>query len=221
MALFQIPLDATVRVSLDMNLWMILERGCDLQNMKVWHHDPLVILNKEEITCFQNAALEVKLELKGDNMVPPKWVTELQNLGLLNEVHKFSKFIYGCAVLLPKDVRSIPYWVDNASVRDSIIALGGEHILVSETKGVGPGANQIYTRLLPFGDMTQGRKDMAVGRMATSKAASEGFPGATALGNNYGVNFYSEDGDDPLAYGTDMDEEAIPIMGCSHISPKA
>jgi hypothetical protein len=204
---FQIPFDATVRISLDTNLCMISERGYDLQDMKVWHRDPSEILAKNEITRFPHAVLEVKLELKGDTMAPPKWVTDLQNSGLLYEVHKFSKFIHGCAVLLPEDVRSVPYWVDDASVRDSIIASGGERILVSEAEGVGPGANQIYTHLLPFGDTTQGRKDTAVGRTATSKAASEGFVGIDAPGNNYGVNFYNEDGDDPLAYSPVSDEE--------------
>ena len=34
---FQIPFDATVRVSLDTNLCMISERGYDLKNMTVWY----------------------------------------------------------------------------------------------------------------------------------------------------------------------------------------
>lgn len=205
---FQIPFDATVRVSLDTNLCMISERGYDLQNMKVWHRDPSEILAKNEITRFPHAVLEIKLELKGDNLTPPKWVTDLQNSGLLYEVHKFSKFIHGCAVMLPEDVMSVPYWVDDASLRDSIFASGGERILEAETKGVGKGANEVYTHLLPFGDTTQNRKDTAVGRASTSKVASAGLIGARAPGNNYGVNFYSEDGEeDPLAYASASDEE--------------
>jgi len=205
---FQIPFDATVRVSLDTNLCMISERGYDLDNMKRWHRDPSEILAKDEITRFPHAVLEIKLELKGDNMTPPKWVTDLQNSGLLYEVHKFSKFIHGCAVMLPEDVRSVPYWVDDASVRESIIASGGERILAEEEVGVGPGANQVYTHLLPFGDTTQKLQDKAVGRTATSKAASQGWFGTKVPADNYGVNYYFEDEfEDGDAYAPPSEED--------------
>ena len=61
---FQIPFDATVRVSLDTNLCMISERGYDLKNMTVWHRDPSATIAHNEITRFPHAVLEVKLELK-------------------------------------------------------------------------------------------------------------------------------------------------------------
>ncbi|KAI2496948.1 hypothetical protein MHU86_17533 [Fragilaria crotonensis] len=135
---FQIPFDATVRVSLDTNLCMISERGYNLDNMKNWHRDPSEVLARNEITRFPHAVLEVKLELKGENLTPPKWVTDLQNSGMLYEVHKFSKFIHGCAVLLPEDVRSVPYWVDDASIRDSIIASEGSAFWLMKTKVLVP-----------------------------------------------------------------------------------
>jgi len=101
--------------------------------------------------------------LKGENSIVPKWVTDLQNSGMLYEVHKFSKFIHGCAVLLPEDVRCVPYWVDDVSLRESILASGGGRILVTtdsdkkdddrKNQGSGPGANQVYDHLLPFGDV--------------------------------------------------------------------
>jgi uncharacterized membrane protein YidH (DUF202 family) len=189
---FQIPFDATVRVSLDTNLCMISERGYNLDNMKNWHRDPSEVLARNEITRFPHAVLEVKLELKGENLTPPKWVTDLQNSGMLYEVHKFSKFIHGCAVLLPEDVRSVPYWVDDASIRDSIIASEGQRILVEEAEGVGPGATQVYSHLLPFGNTTENRKDTALGRTSNSAAVSAGFVHPEAAGN-YGVNFYNDD----------------------------
>jgi uncharacterized membrane protein YidH (DUF202 family) len=189
---FQIPFDATVRISLDTNLCMISERGYDLDNMKNWHRDPSESLARNEITRFPHAVLEVKLELKGENMTPPKWVTDLQNSGMLYEVHKFSKFIHGCAVLLPEDVRSVPYWVDDASIRDSIVASGGGRILVDEVDGAGPGATQVYTHLLPFGNTTENRKDTALGRTSNSKVVSDGYLLPEKAGN-YGVNFYNDD----------------------------
>jgi uncharacterized membrane protein YidH (DUF202 family) len=188
---FQIPFDATVRVSLDTNLCMISERGYDLQDMKNWHRDPSEVLARNEITRFPHAVLEVKLELKGDSLTPPKWVTDLQNSGMLYEVHKFSKFIHGCAVMLPEDVRSVPYWVDDVSIRDSIIASDGQRILVDEQEAVGSGANKIYSHLLPFGNTTENRKDVALGRTSVSAAVSAGYVHPEQAGN-YGVNFYNE-----------------------------
>ena len=179
---FQIPFDATVRISLDTNLCMISERGYDLQDMKVWHRDPSWVLEPNEITRFPHAVLEVKLQLSDGNLTPPKWVTELQNSGLLYECHKYSKYVHGCCVLLPEDVRSVPYWVDDASLRESIIASGGKRILADADAdtGVGPGANEVYSHLLPFGDMTKDRTQTAVGRTAASKAASLGLIGDKA-----------------------------------------
>lgn len=183
---FQIPFDATVRVSLDTNLCKISERGYDLKNMTVWHRDPNQTIAHNEITRFPHAVLEVKLELKGESAAPPKWVTDLQNSGLLYEVHKFSKFIHGCAVMLPEDVRAVPYWVDDASLRQSIIASGGGRILVRSDltdkekqivkhPGSGPGANQVYDHLLPFGDIEDSKVNTATGRTCQSKAASQGM----------------------------------------------
>mmetsp|Transcript_15229 Transcript_15229/g.33224 ORF Transcript_15229/g.33224 Transcript_15229/m.33224 type:complete len:743 (+) Transcript_15229:514-2742(+) len=168
---FQIPFDATVRISLDTNLCLISERGYDTQGGAKWFRDPDKPLADNEITRFPHAVLEVKLELGGANSEPPQWVTDLQNSGMLYEVHKFSKFIHGCATLLPEYVRSVPYWVDDASIRDSILRSGGGRILVkgdSET-GVGPGANEIYDHLLPFGNVKEPRLD-AKGRTANTLA---------------------------------------------------
>jgi uncharacterized membrane protein YidH (DUF202 family) len=188
---FQIPFDATVRVSLDTNLCMISERGYDLQNMKVWHRDPSWILQPNEMHRFPHAVLEIKLELKGGNMAPPKWVTDLQNSGLLYECHKYSKYCHGCAVLLPEDVYSVPYWVDDVSLRESIVATGSRRILADEAVGAGPGANNIYSHLLPFGDTVNNRKDTAVGRTSASVSASKGLIGEKATNTN-GINFYND-----------------------------
>lgn len=195
---FQIPFDATVRVSLDTNLCMISERGYDLQDMKVWHRDPSWVLQPNEITRFPHAVLEVKLQLTGGAMTPPSWVTELQNSGLLYECHKYSKYVHGCSVLLPEDVRSVPYWVDDASLRESIVASGGRRILADEEEAHGPGANQVYSHLLPFGDTVNDRTQTAVGRTASSAMASKGLIGAKAGKGGPGLfnDVYSAEDDD-------------------------
>lgn len=171
---FQIPFDATVRISLDTNLCMISERGYDTQGGAKWFRDPDKPLADNEITRFPHAVLEVKLELGGANSEPPRWVTDLQNSGMLYEVHKFSKFIHGCATLLPEYVRSVPYWVDDASIRDSIIRSGGGRILVKadHETGVGPGANELYDHLLPFGNVKDSKLDVK-GRTANTIALVE------------------------------------------------
>lgn len=201
---FQIPFDATVRISLDTNLCMISERGYDLQNMKTWHRDPSWLLEDNQITRFPHAVLEVKLQLTGGNMTPPKWVTELQNSGLLYECHKYSKYVHGCCVLLQDDVRSVPYWVDDASLRESIIASGGQRILVENDVGTGPGANEVYSHLLPFGDAANDRTDTAVGRTAASTMASKGLIGAKATRDN-GPGLFNDNYDDEDDYLDDTD----------------
>mmetsp|Transcript_247 Transcript_247/g.659 ORF Transcript_247/g.659 Transcript_247/m.659 type:complete len:403 (+) Transcript_247:1183-2391(+) len=205
---FQIPFDQSVRVSLDTNLCMISERGYDTKGGKYWRRDPSKMINHTEITRFPHAILEIKLELKGGNLVPPRWVTDLQNSGMLYEVHKFSKYIHGCSVLLPEDVRCVPYWVDDVSVRDSIIASGGGRILIRtdlsdgekskmNNAGAGPGANQAYGHLLPFGDVEHDRSKTAMGRSATSAAAAmDKIQTASKQGQKKGtpgVNFYDAD----------------------------
>jgi len=186
---FQIPFDATVRISLDTNLCMISERGYDLKDSSVWHRDPNMTLAHNEITRFPHAVLEIKLELKGEDAMPPKWVSDLHNSGMLYEVHKFSKFIHGCAVMFPENVRSVPYWVDDISLRQSILATGGGRILVRtdmtekekqkvklklKNPNVGPGANQVYDHLLPFGDAGNDRRKTATGRTRGSKSVTLG-----------------------------------------------
>eukprot|EP00804_Cyclotella_cryptica_P028919 CCRYP_008471-RA/>CCRYP_008471-RA protein AED:0.27 eAED:0.27 QI:0/0.66/0.5/1/0.66/0.5/4/208/694 len=199
---FQIPFDATVRISLDTNLCMISERGYDTEGGAKWFRDPDKPLSPNEITRFPHAVLEVKLELGGANSEPPQWVTDLQNSGMLYEVHKFSKFIHGCAVLMPEYVRSVPYWIDDASIRNSILNSGGGRILVpvDHQTGVGPGANEMYNHLLPFGNVkdpkleTKGRTANTISLIETSNKTT-------------GANYYADDDDDNI-------EMMMGVQGC-------
>ena len=93
---------------------------------------------------------------RGDTSVP-KWVTDLQNSGLIYECHEYSKYCHGTAVLLPEDVRSVPYWVDDVTLRESIIASGGGRFFMEPRTGPAPGANAIYDHLLPVGDQNNDR----------------------------------------------------------------
>mmetsp|Transcript_7106 Transcript_7106/g.8229 ORF Transcript_7106/g.8229 Transcript_7106/m.8229 type:complete len:732 (-) Transcript_7106:369-2564(-) len=214
---FQIPFDATVRISLDTNLCMISERGYDLNNMKTWFRNPEWILQPNEITRYPHAVLEVKLELGGGDTSAPKWVTDLQNSGLIYECHKYSKYCHGTAVLLPEDVRSVPYWVDDVTLRESIIASGGGRILMEPGTGPAPGANAIYDHLLPFGDQNNDRSQTAVGRTYVSVAAAKGITGDQAHAGNvptgFGLNtdFYGKKNAGGL---NDDDDEDTDEQGC-------
>lgn len=120
---YQIPFDATVRVSLDTNLTMIAENpkvGPDCATEKRWYRNPKLVLPPTEFTVFPHSVLELKLSLKeGDEA--PQWVIDLTNSGLCTQVHKFSKFVHGCATMLSEDVQAVPYWVDDESIRPSML----------------------------------------------------------------------------------------------------
>mmetsp|Transcript_22902 Transcript_22902/g.40568 ORF Transcript_22902/g.40568 Transcript_22902/m.40568 type:complete len:682 (+) Transcript_22902:108-2153(+) len=120
---YQIPFDATVRISLDTNLTMIAENpkvGPECATEKRWYRNPNIVLPPTEITRFPHAVLEVKLSLnEGDE--EPAWVQSLLTSGMCTQVHKFSKFIHGCATLLPEEVQAFPYWIDDLSIRPSIL----------------------------------------------------------------------------------------------------
>lgn len=70
--------------------------------------------------------------------------------GIPREVHKFSKFIHGCAVLLPEEVQAMPYWIDDPSLRESIAASGSENILEPESGKKG-GVGGMLAHMLPHG----------------------------------------------------------------------
>ena len=139
---FQIPFDATVRVSLDTNLTMIQERTNETVDGLRWYRDPTKAVPLDEINRFPHAVLEVKLEVQ-DEDATPEWVTNLLNSGLVHEVHKFSKFIHGTAVLLPEEIREVPYWIDDSSLTTSIVRSGATKVLEHSS-----GANKTYDHLL-------------------------------------------------------------------------
>ena len=123
---FQMGHDRTVSFTLDTNLIMLKENpeghpSCELSGR--WYRDPKLPIHRTEITKFPHAVLEIKLALP-EGEAPPEWVQNMMNSGLITEVHKMSKFIHGTAVLFPELVQAVPYWIDDESIRDSIVASG-------------------------------------------------------------------------------------------------
>ena len=115
---FQLPGNATVRISLDTELALIREDDFDgvdrthgnwrRTDFGIDHPFPTVKASDKEL--FPHAILEVKLATKvGEE--PPQWIRELIDSHLVEAVPKFSKFIHGCASLLPERVDLIPFWL--------------------------------------------------------------------------------------------------------------
>ena len=50
----------------------------------------------------------------------PTWLKTLMNSDYVIELDDWSKFVHGCAALLPETVRAVPYWVDDPLIEQSI-----------------------------------------------------------------------------------------------------
>jgi uncharacterized membrane protein YidH (DUF202 family) len=113
---FQIPFDNSIQVTLDVNISMLLERPDKLKIEK--YNLDSNIDNSSQINKFPHGLLDVKLELlQGEENI--FWLKELIDSGKLIEIHKFSKFVHGCASLLPNEVRTLPYWINDESLKSS------------------------------------------------------------------------------------------------------
>ncbi len=132
---FQLPGDASVRISLDTELSMIKEEGYikdgHWKRRDVACNYPFQGLASDEIVRFPYAILEVKLQTQS-GQDPPKWVTQLTQGPLVEEVPKFSKFVHGCAVLFEKNVSLFPFWLPqmNVDIRKNItptISISSSH----------------------------------------------------------------------------------------------
>lgn len=114
---FQLPGDARVRISLDTELTMVREddfdgkprAGNNWRRTDIGIDYPFDQLPKEDKELFRYAVLEVKLQTQL-GQEPPDWIRDLIASHLVEAVPKFSKFIHGCATLLPERVELIPYW---------------------------------------------------------------------------------------------------------------
>ncbi|KAF8896475.1 VTC domain-containing protein [Infundibulicybe gibba] len=115
---FQLPGDARVRISLDTELSLIREDNWDGRTRANdnWRRTDIGIdfpfeqLPADDKELFKYGVLEVKLQTQF-GQEPPKWVTDLVQSHLVEAVPKFSKFIHGCATLLPHRVDLVPFWL--------------------------------------------------------------------------------------------------------------
>ncbi|PVU96121.1 hypothetical protein BB561_001394 [Smittium simulii] len=114
---FQLPGDASVRISLDTELTMIREdnfdgierAGLNWRRTDIKGDYPFPQLPERDICRFPYAVLEVKLQTQR-GVEPPLWITNLINSHLVEAVPKFSKFIHGTSTLLESKVDILPFW---------------------------------------------------------------------------------------------------------------
>ncbi|QRV89661.1 vacuolar transporter chaperone 4 [Ceratobasidium sp. AG-Ba] len=115
---FQLPGDARVRISLDTELTMVREDNWDgeIRSGDNWRRQdagidfPFPRVPEKDKEMFRYGVLEVKLQTQL-GQEPPQWVRDLVSSHLVESVPKFSKFIHGCATLLPNRVDLVPFWL--------------------------------------------------------------------------------------------------------------
>ncbi|KAK0235925.1 VTC domain-containing protein [Armillaria nabsnona] len=115
---FQLPGDARVRISLDTELSLVREdnwdgrvrAGDNWRRTDIGIDHPFEQLPEDDKELFKYGVLEVKLQTQL-GQEPPQWVTDLVQSHLVEAVPKFSKFIHGCATLLPNRVDLVPFWL--------------------------------------------------------------------------------------------------------------
>lgn len=115
---FQLPGDARVRISLDTELTMVREDNWDgeVRSGDNWRRPdagidfPFPNVPDRDKEIFKYGVLEVKLQTQL-GQEPPQWVRDLVSSHLVESVPKFSKFIHGCATLIPNRVDLVPFWL--------------------------------------------------------------------------------------------------------------
>lgn len=115
---FQLPADASVRISLDTELTMIKEDTPSNRNWKRNDFDkkhPFVNLSENEVVHFPYAILEVKLQTQYGS-TSPVWVENLVKSHLVEEVPKFSKYIHGCSMLYEDRIDLFPFWLPQMDI---------------------------------------------------------------------------------------------------------
>ncbi|KAI5171997.1 hypothetical protein PAEPH01_1721, partial [Pancytospora epiphaga] len=113
---FQLPNNSKVRISLDTHLAMIREcvtEVCEFP-LKQWRRQDVICewpfdnLPKTDVVLFPHSILEIKTQ--GVDETKPEWIEELLSSSYTEHVHKFSKYMHGCASLF-SNIVTIPYWL--------------------------------------------------------------------------------------------------------------
>ena len=134
-----------------------IDVGLKIRVPRRWYRDASKNIPRNEITRFPFAVLELKLAMDETDDLPD-WLRPLVDSDALAPVHKFSKFIHGCAVLLPDEVQAMPYWIDDPALAPSIRATGVGATLLRKTSPGKKGAPPLEKWTEPSAQWTDPRK---------------------------------------------------------------
>jgi uncharacterized membrane protein YidH (DUF202 family) len=97
---FQSNTNNDLRFTIDRDIELSSEEGAPLG---AWcRHDDV----KAKPVMMPVGVFEVKL----GGVEAPKWVDTLLGKGIIQDGHKFSKYLSGASILFEKDVKTLPYW---------------------------------------------------------------------------------------------------------------
>ncbi len=128
---FQLSTNNDVRVSLDTELSMTLDR---LTAAEWCRREGLDDPTPDETVYCPYAVLEVKLGVPE----PPPWIEAILAATGTVYMNKFSKFLNGMASLYPSAAGELPYWFDWADARDFVesLVLDGKGIDLANASSV-------------------------------------------------------------------------------------
>ncbi|KAG0150305.1 hypothetical protein CROQUDRAFT_212469 [Cronartium quercuum f. sp. fusiforme G11] len=170
---FQQPGDARVRISFDTDLTLIREDNWDgkvrrpdnnWRRRDVGIDYPFDNVDANDKHLFPYGVLEVKLQTQL-GQEPPEWVKELVSGPLVEAVPKFSKFIHGCATLMPDRVSLVPFWLPQMEI-DIIKADPSLKIDRGQTSA---------TPTRPPSDNASGRLGIKAGKQADKSGKSNAY----------------------------------------------
>ncbi|KAH9481308.1 Vacuolar transporter chaperone 4 [Psilocybe cubensis] len=199
---FQLPGDARVRISLDTELTLIREDNWDgrTRSGDNWRRTDVGIdfpfegVPEEDKEIFKYGVLEVKLQTQFGQQ-PPKWVTDLVQSHLVEAVPKFSKFIHGCATLLPTRVDLVPFWLPQMDV-DILKPDTGYLSVIERPSGSGANSQPSSGRGGAGTPASSSRHTIASGTASAGTSSPELGPSA-----GVGMGIYTE----PLSEGEEED----------------
>jgi len=154
--------------------------------------------------------LEVKLQLEEEGKTP-EWVTELIDSGMLLQCHKFSKFIHGCATIMPDEVQAVPYWIDDATLAESFSATEGAKLLIGD-KG------QTFDSLIPHSSERQA-KPKKVPKPADPKIPRV-LEDTQSVKINFSICDYCDNGDDDCVCTAWAKSADLKTMNTQKVEPK-
>ncbi|KAI7870361.1 VTC domain-containing protein [Spinellus fusiger] len=157
---FQIPGDNSVRMALDTDLYFIREDShlfpndtTERRTENEWRRTDVgakfpLKMKEGEMSRGPFSTFEIKLDL-GNGEKEPEWVTDLQDVGILEEAFEFSKFVHGIASIFDSHVALLPYWLSQIEEEDrKQLSLSSQTspVIKSTHKGKGKAQNDVFER---------------------------------------------------------------------------